>query len=709
MRLGYSLIAIAYLSTSSIAQDSVNLDMLSVTATKIATPTKEISESIAVIDEKTIEDKNIIFASEAINSIPSVIAENTNNSSSPRLIIRGAGLKSRYGVREIMVIKDGVPMTDPDSFTRFDYIDMQDVKSVEVQKGPGSIAAVNATGGVVQLITKSVFEENQNRIKLGFGTEQASQSNIKYAKALDENNFMSINFSTTKNDNNWRKNNKVDSLQLGVKYGHIFTDESILESELAYTQSNVDLPASMTETEFNTFKSTGKQGDTSSAWQHSSRDSKILFFNSKYEKEFDNLIVKPRFYINTWEHFHPVTAIINDSDDNIVLGADLENNYTHKLFDKKATLVFGVTAKQDRTRDSKKYTYKDYTVTGPTTGALATRNYTISSTLSNEKGDLANVEDSTSTLYGAYIQESFKPTTNTLVDLSLRVDNVSFEVDGNEILKYNWSGSAFTSTNTYYTGGGVYSINESYTLVSPKIGISYALNDTHNIYSSISSANQAPTGSELQANKTNNKGTLDKTTSINYEIGLKARDIKYSYDIALYQNDIMDEVTATKDGFLTYYQNAGKTQKRGLEFTGNYNLTSELSFGASYAYSYYKFISFMEEGTKNRANNYLPYIPQHRYSLFTILNLNNGFKARIETISSGSYYMDNANTEKYSGYDFVTNVMLGYTKKNHTIQLNINNLFDKHYASEVQKDINGVKTYKAAAPVSGMITYNYKF
>ncbi|WP_419764888.1 MAG: TonB-dependent receptor [Arcobacter sp.] len=709
MKLNYSLPTLLVLLSANCYSQTISLDKLSITATKVQRATKDVTQSIDVVDEKDIEDKNIIFASEAINSIPGVIAENTSNSSSPRLIIRGAGLKARYGVREIMVIKDGVPMTDPDSFTRFDYIDMQDVKAVEVQKGPGSIAAANATGGVVQLITKSVFEDNQNRIKLGLGTEHSSQSNIKYAKAIDESNFMSVNFSTTKNENNWRKNNKVDSLQFGLKYGHIFDDESILESELAYTESNVDLPASMTESEFNIFQSTGKQGNTSSAWQHSSRDSKILFFNSKFEKDFGNLTIKPRFYVNAWEHFHPVTAMINDSDNNIVLGTDLENNYSHKLFNEDATLVFGLTAKQDRTRDAKKYTYKDYSVTGPTVGAFANRDYTISSTLSNEKGDLANTENSTATLLGAYVQESFNPTANTLVDVSLRVDRVSFDVSGNEILKYNWGGSAFTSTNTYYTGDGAYNIKESYTLISPKIGFSYALSDTHSIYSSLASANQAPTDNELKANKTNNKGTLDKTTSVNYEIGLKARDVKYSYDIALYQNDISDEVTATKDGFLTYYQNAGKTQKRGLEFTGSYNLTSELSFGASYAYSYYKFKSFMEEGTNDRANNYLPYIPQHRYSLFATLNLNNGFKARIETKSSGSYYMDNANTEKYAGYDFVTDLMLGYTKKNHTIQLNINNLFDKHYAAQVQKDTSGVKTYKAAAPQSAMITYNYRF
>lgn len=700
MRIKYSLVALATIFSATTFADTIELDKLSVTATKIQRATKDVTQSIAVVDEKDIEDKNIIFASEAINTIPGVIAESSSSSSSPRLIIRGAGLKSRYGVREIMVIKDGVPMTDPDSFTRFDYIDMQDVKAVEVQKGPGSIQAANATGGVIQLITKSVFEENQNRIKFGFGTENSSQSNIKYATAIDENDFFSINFSTTKSDNSWRKNNKVDSTQFGLKHGHIFADDATLESELAYTESNVQLPASMTESEFKTFESTGKQGDTSSSWQHSSRDSKILFFNTKYEKEYGDLTLKPRFYINAWEHFHPVTAMINDSDDNIVLGTDLEANYAHKLFSNEASLVFGVTAKQDRTRDSKKYAYKDYnTVNGPSVA--------ISETLSRDKGDLANTEDSTATLLGVYALESFRPNEKTLIDLSLRVDQLSFDVEGNEILQYNWGG--FGGNPTYYTGDGKYSIDESYTLVSPKIGLSYELSDTLSIYSTIASANQAPTDNELKTNKTNNKGTLDKTQSINYEIGLKAREIDYSYDIALYQNDIKDEITSTVTGYVTTYENAGKTQKRGLEITGAYHLTKELSMGASYAYSHYKFKEFMEEGTDNRANNFLPYIPKHRYSLFSTLNLNNGFKARVETQSSGSYYMDNANTEKYGGYDFVTNMMLGYSKSQHSLQLNVKNVFDKHYASEVKKDTDGDKTYKAASPRTAMLTYTYKF
>lgn len=691
--------ATACLVSSVCAQDVIQVDKLSVTATKVLRATKDVSQSIAVVDEKEIEDKNIIFVSEAINSIPGVIAQSSSNSSSPRLIIRGAGLKARYGVREIMVVKDGVPMTDPDSFTRFDFIDMQDVHAVEVQKGPGSIYAANATGGVIQLLTKSVFSVPQNRIKLGLGNDGARQGNLKYSIQLTERDYFSTTMSLTQRDNDWRDNNEIKSKQASIKYGHIFEDDSTIQTELAYTQSDMQLPTSMIEEEFVEFKKSGKQKNTSSAWQKSARDSKIVFFNTKYEKDFGPLSIKPRIYFNAWEHFHPVTSMINDSDDNKVFGTDLEANYSHRLFDKEATLVWGLTAKQDRTKGSKKYTYSDFTVKGG-------GNFSIKEVLSDEKGDLANIEDSIATLYGAYVQESFSPFSHSLVDLSLRIDKLSFDVDGNELLKYNWSGFG---GQTYKTGDGKYSIDESYTLVSPKIGISYSLNDFLSIYSSVASANQAPTDNELKKNRIENKNTLNKTKSTNYEIGLKGRMNQFSFDTAIYQNDVKDEITAIKQGYTTFYQNAGKTQKRGFEITGNYAFTNEIAFGASYAYSHYKFKEFFEEGTHDRKGNFLPYIPKNKYTLFASLHLTNGFKARIESQISGSYYMDNANTQKYEGYKFVTDLMLGYAKKQHNIQLNIKNLFDKKYSTEAQKDIKGDTSYKVASPRSVMLTYTYKF
>jgi iron complex outermembrane receptor protein len=234
------------------------------------------------------------------------------------------------------------------------------------------------------------------------------------------------------------------------------------------------------------------------------------------------------------------------------------------------------------------------------------------------------------------------------------------------------------------------------------------LSDISNIYASIATAHQAPTTSELGENE-----SLEKSQSTNYEIGLKTRTHNVAYDIALYQNDVDDEIIQIKDANgNSVYDNAGKTQKRGLEFNISYDVNDNVQLGGAYAYSNYKFKKFNEAVRNNlvsRDGNYLPYIPKNQYSLFAAFNLDNGFKSRITTKSYGSYYMDNANTDKYEGYDFITDLMVGYEHEEHNIQLNINNIFDKHYAMEATKDVYGNESYKSATPRSAMLTYTYKF
>jgi len=117
------------------------IDTISVTASRIARGTKEVPAAINVIDSKRIDAEQMQNIKDAIRGTPGVLIESKNGGYDSRLIIRGAGQKANYGVREIMVIRDGVPMTDPDSFSRFDFIDTQDIERIEITKGPGSCTA----------------------------------------------------------------------------------------------------------------------------------------------------------------------------------------------------------------------------------------------------------------------------------------------------------------------------------------------------------------------------------------------------------------------------------------------------------------------------------------------------------------------------------------------------------------------------------------
>ncbi len=692
------LAILATFSTPSAAEEirseknDSELDQISITATKIGRESKSVPQSVAVVDESQIERENAMNIDDVIDNIPGVQAVSKNNGYDSRRIIRGAGLKAPYGVREIMVIRDGVPMTDPDSFTRFDLIDIDDMEGVEIYKGPGSIYASNASGGVVFIKSKSVFDDQQDRVKLGVGSFNSLNFNAKKAVTLDENDSIAFNVSRRQSDNDWRDWNKFDTTQFSVKHGHFFEDDSVLETEIAYTEANLQLPQSLSASEFEAYKDTGETTNTSGDWQKSGRYSNMLFINSRYETTMGAYTFKPQVYFTQWGHFHPVTGMINDAQDNKVVGTDLAWNRNHELFGSDAEFLFGFTARTDIRSNGKKYTYRDVDSSGVV--------------LSDSKGDLAQVEDSQNNIFGAYVQDSFSPVKGLMVDVGLRYDRVDMSIDGNELLAYNWG------SGTYVPGSGVYSYEETYHLFSPKIGLTYALTDQLNVYGIVASANQAPTESEMQATRDNAPSVdLKASTSTNYEVGLKHRSQKWSADLAVYFNKLNDEIVKVENGYADYYENAGETEKKGVEVTAAYQITPQWALGASGSRTEYRYVDYIS-GTDDYSGNLLRFSPDYQYSVF--VDWKKGpFSARLETTGVGEYYMDDANTEKYAGYSGVNHLTLGYVRKAHNLVLSVHNITDERYASEVSKTASswGPDTYyyTPGAPRNAMLSYQYKY
>ena len=675
--------------------DVKELEEISVTATKFEKSVVDLSESITVLDSQTIEDKNIMNISTALNGVAGVIAESKNGGYDARLIIRGAGLKANYGVREIMVVRDGVPMTDPDSFTRFDYIDMEDVESIEIHKGPASLYATNTVGGVIHIKSKSVFDNSANRIKLSYGSFNEYLLNARYATKIDESNYLAVSANQKGIENSWREHNEFSSTQLSLKYGHFFENDGQLESELSYTQANMQIPTSMTESEFETFQSTGTQEDTSSAWQQSARNSNIVYFNTSYKNTYGDLTIKPRVYATYWNHFHPVTGIINKSDLNGTGGFDFETKLLHETFGNKSTLISGVTAKADITENSKKYKYADYTT------AVIYGKTKITEVTSDELGDLASNEDSTSFLYGIYAQDSISLGDAWKLDIGFRLDNLKFNIDGYEYYQYDYS------AGNYATGDGAYAYGANYLLFAPKAGLLYKLNDKNSIYTSIAKGDQAPTTSEIGANNQYGEGDIDKASSYNAELGFKGKNSSFDYEVVAFENFTTNEIVSyTNSDSATVYKNAGMTRKQGIEAAVAYKIDKTFTLGTNYTYSDFRYLDYVDGGT-DYSGNYMEFIPKHKYSIYATLRLPMGLKTTLESNTYGEYYMDSANTDTYEGYT-IYNLMIGYEMGNHNFVLNGTNLLDTRYAVEASKSTYS-SSYSAGSPRSIKATYSYKF
>lgn len=716
-RIKISLIA-ALCVANSFAEE-ITLDALSVTATKIATPTKEVSQSVSVVSKEEIENLPMQNITETFSKIPGVQAVSKNGGYDTRVYIRGAGVKSRYGVREIMVLRDGVPMTDPDSFTRFDFIDTQDIEQVEVTKGPGSVYASGSAGGTIQILSKSVFDEQQNRVRVGVGSYNAKNLHLRVGGQIDENDFFSVTATHKESDNSWRYWNEFSSDQVSFKHGHIFSDDSTLETELSYSKADLQLPSSLTEAEFDKYKSTGKVEDqTESEWQHSGRYSDVLFFNTRYEKEFDGFIFKPQAYYTNWSHYHPVTFMVNnDSGKNHVLGTDIAFEVPHEINGNKSTFLAGATARANITRDDEKYTYRDIDTTTTPYGYKPGTYEKINFTLSDQKGDLAATGESDMYLYGFYLQEMMQLTEKLSVDMMARMEKAKFKIDGNEMIKGDWATMSYTTTDV----AGVYTIDRDFTLASYRLGTSYALTPTTSAYATIGYSDQVPNEGELKTNvlysatATTSIPELESAKSTNYEIGLKHRSEKVFIDMAAYYTTTKDDIVAVVVDKETTYQNAGEVEKKGFELQAEYNVVPSTKIGASYAYSRFKYKELTEWvrtgptlNPVDRSGNYLPHVPKNQYTLYASYGQKEGIQASIESQTWGSYYTDNSNTAKHEGFKYVTNANVGYITGAHRVNLFVNNLFDKKYAVAASGDSSEV-LYTPAAPRTVMVNYTYQF
>ncbi len=690
-------------SASGEATTEQELGEISVTATRLERRTEEVPASVAVVDESEIEDTKMFNLKEALTGTPGLLIDTKNQGYDSRLIIRGSGLKARYGVREIMVLLNGVPVTDPDSLTRLDFIDTHLIERIEVVKGPNStLWGANAAGGVINIITKSPFKTEGGVIKLGAGGHDTQNYHLSYSTGLGEGFFISVNGSRRRSDNSWRRWNEFWTNQFSIMPSYIFSDGTTVESVLSYTKASLQLPGSLSEEQFQEYKKTGRARETFGPWQFSGRYSESLFFSSKLTREVGNLEFKPVVYVNKWRHHHPVTGRINDAD-TVTFGTDIQVNSSHTLWGIDGTLTAGVTARYDD-QETDYFEYSEYS-----TGYKGR----ITEVLSDDAGDLIERQSRETLLWGVYLQESLRPSDRWIVDLGARFDRVRFDISGRKRGDYDWgSGTYLACPDPRLTNCGDYGIERRYDALSPRIGVVYKMTDVFHLYGNASTGIQTPTEGELSENP-----DLELVKVKNLEVGLKARHRKWTFDAALYYSPVDDEIVRIiRDDGTSGYINAGRTEKKGFEFSGTYHLTGALSLGASYAYADYRFDEFAEpvrvDSTVvniDRSGNRLPYIPAHQYTLSAHYRHPSGLKIRVQSHTWGPYYMDNANTERYGGYTLLTNAMIGYEKGGLDVALNVDNLFDKRYAVEVTKDTRGVKRYVPAAPRTFMVRLTYRF
>lgn len=174
---------------NNVKTDTTSLTTVTVKGYLSDQPMLSVPASVSVISPAQLKlqpDNSLVSA---VNTVPGVRMEE-RSPGSYRLSIRGSLLRSPFGIRDVKIYYDELPLTDAGGNTYLNVIDFNSVQGIEVLKGPdGSLFGANS-GGVV-LINPVDRNNNTNFVTVGFsgGSYGLVHENVSLQQVSKNNQF----------------------------------------------------------------------------------------------------------------------------------------------------------------------------------------------------------------------------------------------------------------------------------------------------------------------------------------------------------------------------------------------------------------------------------------------------------------------------------------------------------------------------------------
>lgn len=658
------LFVLVLLSNFLVAQkdslQTVKLDEIEVKSIKSSTILESVPMSITKIKIPKLWSKQQLSLQEYINSVPGLLTLNANNFAQDlRISIRGFGSRSAFGIRGIKIIIDGIPETTPDGQGQLDNLPLQVIDNIEVIRGSSSLRYGNASGGVIFIETLNKIENNFH--ELGFRGAQNNYKQTYYTSGLKLENSDWILHLNHQNGDGFRENSSFESTQFNVRGKYFLTNKTRLG--LQFNSTNSPLAEDPGGQNYESFKNSPSKA----------RDRNILF--------------------KSGEKINHVKTAVNINYEN---GNFLFSSYSfisNRTFNAKLPFNFGGIVNLNRNY----YGHGSYITKKNNANKIRFTTqvgYDIANQSDKRKRYKNNEGDRGEKTLGQI--ESFKSYGIYFIE------NISFgrfKLNGG----IRWDNNFLKVEDEFFSNGDD-SGNIKLSAWSNEIGLSYKILDKSYFFVNSSQSYETPTLSELSANPSRQGGfndLLNVQKAKNFDFGLNFKSESTNFSIIGFivstKNDLIPYEVAEFPG-RTFYKNAGKTLRRGIEIDFNYRLSKKFSTSIVYNYTNFKYDEYLLDGL-NLKGNYIPGIP----TSFGNFELKYNNSKNISVIYSRNYrgnlYANDNNSEEISFFwrdDVSLSIPVKFGKNYLDLFFGCNNMFNKLYADNIRINAFGNRYYEAA-------------
>jgi len=692
----------------AVAQSSLELAPVVVTATQVAESSADLPASIDRVDRRTIQAGQLqVNLSESLMTVPGVSAESRQNYAQDlQISVRGFGARSNFGVRGVRLYSDGIPGTMPDGQGQFSQFDLGSADHIEVLRGPFSALYGNSSGGVIAVFT----EDAKPGYWLDGAAEYGTFNTQRYALKTTGNDGVVgyvVDASHFQTDG-YRFHSDAERNIFNGKLKFPMSDRSTLTVvanaiETPYAQDPLGLTqaqlaanpqqAGVGAIAYNTRKSLGQE---------------------QIGAVYDNTLSETDDFTSTWYTGHRATtqfqAIPQATEQHAPLYPggviDLDRAYwgiDAHVADRRSLggtpfQVVGGIGYDDLEESRKGYL-----------------NY-VGSELGVEgavRRDQANhVYD-----FDQYLQAQWDPDPRWRVIAGVRNSTVA------------------VSSHDHLPGITEPDSSVRYAAVNPVGGVTFRAASAVNVYASYGKGFETPTLNDLAYRSTDGSlpglnVALQPARSDNYEMGVKVGTDHLRADLAGFYIKTEDElaVLANTNG-RAVDQNIGQTNRRGAELAADAAWAE--GFSARLAYTYIRAVVgqayYTCTGTPCtppatptavlpatyvlvHAGSYLPAVPMNSlYTGLTWAYAPMGFTATLEAQSRAHINANDRNTASAAGY-WVANVRAGFEQKSTRWRFSefasLDNLANRAYVGSVIVNESNSRFFEAAPGRTAYIMFN---
>ncbi len=612
--------------------------------------------------------------SESLGQVPGLVVQDRQNYAQDlQIAIRGFGADAPFGVQDVYMTLDGIPLTMPDGQGQSQIIDLPTIGAIKVIKGPFAALYGNAAGGVIEAYTRDAPVPPAVSLRYWTGPWGSHQTTlVGGGRSGKVDGLVGLtDFST----DGWREHSAANRKQLNAKLHYRASDDTQFTLVMnALNQDALD-PAGLTRKELQLNPRGVDPSILAYDTRKTVRNRQVgLVWRQRLSPD-DNLQVSVYDGTRRIVQYLPFSGSFGKSAGGVVDlhdyfgGTTAQYAHSGSLAGRPITVAAGVD--YGRENEYRKGFVNDFG------SATALRN------------DQFNTVDNTA----EYAQAHWDLTDRLAVSGGVRHDQVRFD-----------SANAADAPFAPGTGGGA-----SYGSTDPVVGLLYRLDAHTRLYADYGHGFVTPTFYQLAYRPDGSPGlnfALQPMHLRNTEIGLRSQWGRVRLDASAYYVTTDNQIVVdTSTGGRTTYANAGKTRRYGTDIALTAALPRHLQARLAYSAIDVRF----DGGPFN--GKFLPGVPrQQLYAALTwappLAGALHGFYTTVQALLRAHVYVDNANSDAAQGYG-VVNWVAGLRQSRGHWRLSefvrVDNVLDHSYiGAVVVGDTNG-RFFEAAPGRNTMV------